>query len=134
MLIFFFFQAEDGIRDATVTGVQTCALPISPLAQSPAPGASGVPLNTTVTATFSKPMNAARSEERRVGKECRSRWAPDQEKKKQKKAVRRRIKRINSRDSVPRAACVDQHREGLLLLQAPLFLVVEVGQSALNLC
>src|SRR5207245_3072844 len=26
---FFFFQAEDGIRDATVTGVQTCALPIS---------------------------------------------------------------------------------------------------------
>src|SRR6266542_907833 len=27
---FFFFQAEDGIRDATVTGVQTCALPISP--------------------------------------------------------------------------------------------------------
>src|SRR5208282_6644239 len=29
--VFFFFQAEDGIRDATVTGVQTCALPISVL-------------------------------------------------------------------------------------------------------
>src|SRR5207245_7202779 len=29
VLCFFFFQAEDGIRDATVTGVQTCALPIS---------------------------------------------------------------------------------------------------------
>src|SRR5437867_6600108 len=28
-VIFFFFQAEDGIRDRTVTGVQTCALPIS---------------------------------------------------------------------------------------------------------
>src|SRR2546430_6861615 len=28
---FFFFQAEDGIRDLTVTGVQTCALPISSL-------------------------------------------------------------------------------------------------------
>src|SRR6266542_2336851 len=28
MIFFFFFQAEDGIRDATVTGVQTCALPI----------------------------------------------------------------------------------------------------------
>src|SRR6266567_5038694 len=28
MFIFFFFQAEDGIRDLTVTGVQTCALPI----------------------------------------------------------------------------------------------------------
>src|SRR6266542_4896648 len=27
--LFFFFQAEDGIRDATVTGVRTCALPIS---------------------------------------------------------------------------------------------------------
>src|SRR5256885_8314999 len=29
MLLFFFFQAEDGIRDYKVTGVQTCALPIS---------------------------------------------------------------------------------------------------------
>src|SRR2546430_11495616 len=28
-MVFFFFQAEDGIRDLTVTGVQTCALPIS---------------------------------------------------------------------------------------------------------
>src|SRR5258708_38395911 len=28
--MFFFFQAEDGIRDDLVTGVQTCALPISP--------------------------------------------------------------------------------------------------------
>src|SRR6267378_6497325 len=30
MIFFFFFQAEDGIRDLYVTGVQTCALPISP--------------------------------------------------------------------------------------------------------
>src|SRR2546423_8867735 len=30
-VIFFFFQAEDGIRDKLVTGVQTCALPISRL-------------------------------------------------------------------------------------------------------
>src|SRR3989440_6102034 len=29
-VFFFFFQAEDGIRDLIVTGVQTCALPISP--------------------------------------------------------------------------------------------------------
>src|SRR2546429_9699908 len=29
MVFFFFFQAEDGIRDVAVTGVQTCALPIS---------------------------------------------------------------------------------------------------------
>src|SRR5437016_3953058 len=32
---FFFFQAEDGIRDWSVTGVQTCALPISPTTSSP---------------------------------------------------------------------------------------------------
>src|SRR5256886_12289307 len=32
LLRFLFFQAEDGIRDLTVTGVQTCALPIFPLA------------------------------------------------------------------------------------------------------
>src|SRR6266545_8062008 len=31
--IFFFFQAEDGIRDKLVTGIQTCALPILPEAQ-----------------------------------------------------------------------------------------------------
>src|SRR5256886_2106684 len=35
----FFFQAEDGIRDLTVTGVQTCALPISAAAARPDPGA-----------------------------------------------------------------------------------------------
>src|SRR5947209_9461424 len=36
-VLFFFFQAEDGIRDIGVTGVQTCALPISDLAASLAP-------------------------------------------------------------------------------------------------
>src|SRR5215813_4809244 len=34
VVVFFFFQAEDGIRDADVTGVQTCALPISVWARS----------------------------------------------------------------------------------------------------
>src|SRR5689334_24471439 len=38
LYIFFFFQAEDGIRDGTVTGVQTCALPIS---NANGPGSSG---------------------------------------------------------------------------------------------
>src|SRR5437762_8321937 len=32
---FFFFQAEDGIRDTSVTGVQTCALPILPVEVQP---------------------------------------------------------------------------------------------------
>src|SRR6266849_7843487 len=33
-ILFFFFQAEDGIRDPLVTGVQTCALPISSRARA----------------------------------------------------------------------------------------------------
>src|SRR2546427_2558604 len=41
-VLFFFFQAEDGIRDLTVTGVQTCALPISQVATSLAPSNSGL--------------------------------------------------------------------------------------------
>src|SRR5690625_260323 len=40
LVFFFFFQAEDGIRDGHVTGVQTCALPISPPAE-PLGGAGG---------------------------------------------------------------------------------------------
>src|SRR3712207_8009676 len=91
----FFFQAEDGIRDIGVTGVQTCALPIS------ATGAmlvdcyreAGVP-EGAVRLLIGGPEqgralagqegidgllftgSARRSEERRVGKECRSRWSP----------------------------------------------------------
>src|SRR5207237_1628346 len=38
--VVFFFQAEDGIRDSSVTGVQTCALPISRATSSPAKGSS----------------------------------------------------------------------------------------------
>src|SRR2546429_2561970 len=41
VLFFFFFQAEDGIRDVAVTGVQTCALPI--YARQPRPGIPGGP-------------------------------------------------------------------------------------------
>src|SRR5439155_11254370 len=71
----FFFQAEDGIRDGHVTGVQTCALPIFSFSCSVFSGVNTarsavVPLGTFV------PLNIRRSEERRVGKECRSRWSP----------------------------------------------------------
>src|SRR5437763_6444068 len=38
---FFFFQAEDGIRDTSVTGVQTCALPILRVRQAPLDAAIG---------------------------------------------------------------------------------------------
>src|SRR5207245_4318862 len=72
----FFFQAEDGIRDATVTGVQTCALPISAAALSRRAllGATRPPppaLDATGRAAAPAPRaRGARSEERRVGKEC----------------------------------------------------------------
>src|SRR3712207_8742183 len=95
-LIFFFFQAEDGIRDIGVTGVQTCALPISTGWAREAPGRStaaarpggatpgGTPMTSTdnhVVAQAVHDLGSAlwfggRSEERRVGKECRSRWSP----------------------------------------------------------
>src|SRR5688572_31491780 len=69
---FFFFQAEDGIRDLTVTGVQTCALPISRMNRS------RPPMSTLMTVPLVNPCCrcCGRSEERRVGKECRSRWSP----------------------------------------------------------
>src|SRR6266853_3173780 len=47
MLFFFFFQAEDGIRDLTVTGVQTCTLPISATAT---PAAYRVPEESSASA------------------------------------------------------------------------------------
>src|SRR3712207_7997027 len=87
----FFFQAEDGIRDIGVTGVQTCALPISgaALAQGdwllflhadtrPAPGWSAAARAFMAASGCAGRAAhfAFRSEERRVGKECRSRWSP----------------------------------------------------------
>src|SRR5690606_40985226 len=95
----FFFQAEDGIRDFHVTGVQTCALPIYAIAgtvlpclRRPAyrqalrvhrlPGrlralrtpSSPIPLRC-VRIPGGEAARCARSEERRVGKEGRSRAA-----------------------------------------------------------
>src|SRR2546430_7643592 len=90
----FFFQAEDGIRDLTVTGVQTCALPIffrsssvcwfhslkgmywvlNPLSSRKSESACS---NSSESMPKSSPVKREyRSEERRVGKECRSRWSP----------------------------------------------------------
>src|SRR2546430_6394825 len=95
MYSFFFFQAEDGIRDLTVTGVQTCALPISKtedpesdLSQRLTPFLDQLDLSRGVRSSShphpSPPwifrrlwsVITKRSEERRVGKECRSRWSP----------------------------------------------------------
>src|SRR5687767_15416778 len=82
---FFFFQAEDGIRDKLVTGVQTCALPISALITAPCSvsrasmNAANPSWTVSVVAAWRAALPLAiffRSEERRVGKECRSRWSP----------------------------------------------------------
>src|SRR5687767_15245687 len=96
---FFFFQAEDGIRDKLVTGVQTCALPIlgremiraGPLRPRPpvderpgvgrvlqdrADGGDGRAAPDDIAEGIAP--RDERSEERRVGKECRSRWSPYQ--------------------------------------------------------
>src|SRR5688572_32449793 len=92
----FFFQAEDGIRDLTVTGVQTCALPISdvPLEErarqqgedgegehrpeggdGAAEGTAGLREQVPREQEPRPGEGDERSEERRVGKECRSRWS-----------------------------------------------------------
>src|SRR5439155_18781300 len=101
----FFFQAEDGIRDGHVTGVQTCALPISAARYESkafpwiriellfdAPPSLTAPMLTGFVAPFlffppsivrlsrfaSRTAGAAmRSEERRVGKEGRVRLVSD---------------------------------------------------------
>src|SRR5438876_9108601 len=108
MLFFFFFQAEDGIRDGRVTGVQTCALPISAkihllvvavvlgrviAADVPVAEAQHVADRVQLLIDdrirhgeeIGERLIVNRSEERRVGKECRSRWAGYREKKKKRK-------------------------------------------------
>src|SRR5205823_11174629 len=73
---FFFFQAEDGIRDKLVTGVQTCALPISKINSPILRAFSIYPFSIKSRVAIAEAMHTGRSEERRVGKECRSRWSP----------------------------------------------------------
>src|SRR2546425_5969505 len=83
-IFFFFFQAEDGIRDKLVTGVQTCALPIWMTLVSFHSYQRGKHKRScaskfqTVRLTLTGAVCSVwtRSEERRVGKECRSRWSP----------------------------------------------------------
>src|SRR5205085_6650283 len=89
-VFFFFFQAEDGIRDLTVTGVQTCALPICAVvgdgyqriaklieARGYVPESMSRRIGPT-TLREAACLVFPRSEERRVGKEWRSRWAAEQ--------------------------------------------------------
>src|SRR5258708_32060157 len=110
-LFFFFFQAEDGIRDDLVTGVQTCALPILCSFFAAVRFSISIARSKSALATIEgrekmdstsqwqalkvalqreaedifysagevvvvESSGISRSEERRVGKECRSRWSP----------------------------------------------------------
>src|SRR5699024_12020654 len=90
--LFFFFQAEDGIRDRNVTGVQTCALPISINDICAPQQLAHLFKYDTIHGTFDgdvsaddkalyingKQINVYRSEERRVGKEYRCRGETEQ--------------------------------------------------------
>src|SRR5437773_10731036 len=92
----FFFHAEDGIRDRDVTGVQTCALPILTQTGQRGPQSPIAPVSDSRSRTLSsahepgprcrpltRPMmcTSNRSEERRVGKEGRTRRTTQQYKK-----------------------------------------------------
>src|SRR5207247_5570945 len=86
---FFFFQAEDGIRDPLVTGVQTCALPILNARRRVSPSdvtrlrafiRDAVYADDKIMeyiVRLGRATRAPRSEERRVGKECGWRGGPD---------------------------------------------------------
>src|SRR5437870_10475540 len=89
----FFFQAEDGIRAGHVTGVQTCALPICFHRPEDLPEPGALVLGEAARDSRQLLLRCEhhvapghgdlrgqenRSEERRVGKECRSRWSTDQ--------------------------------------------------------
>src|SRR6266511_5615298 len=94
ILFFLFFQAEDCIRYFHVTGVQTCALPI---VHGP-----GLELPRDLAPRGGVAADHERSEERRVGKECRSRWSPDHyKKKKQKKQERHAVHPVADRAESP---------------------------------
>src|SRR5699024_11720131 len=92
---YFFFQAEDGIRYRSVTGVQTCALPIS-LLEKLTPslaiatllkrdnGVSSTVLSASLTTNRWPVTPTNRSEERRVGKERRSRSSTERTKQEQR--------------------------------------------------
>src|SRR5690625_7468089 len=86
MLGFFFFQAEDGIRDGHVTGVQTCALPIFSCSRVMIVTESRKRPSSLAAGLSCSPgpfhQETRRSEERRVGKECRARRERDVYKKK----------------------------------------------------
>src|SRR2546425_12904687 len=110
-IFFFFFQAEDGIRDKLVTGVQTCALPICVRRRE-----AGVDALVVVQgksdllqgilalqprrrlADFLHRRQQQRSEERRVGEEGRSRWSPDHLKKKKEKVDRSKTVSMSEED------------------------------------
>src|SRR5437763_15070865 len=90
---FFFFQAEDGIRDTSVTGVQTCALPIYFSLDVGNEKFTIAGQFRSSSDGFGNPEIGRAS----CGKECRSRWGTCHEKEKEgKKRGGRRRETVNS--------------------------------------
>src|SRR5690625_6989000 len=89
-ILMFFFQAEDGIRDGHVTGVQTCALPISGPLEVAVPAdrlradlSVAIQLHLRGQEVLGTGADGVRrSEERRVGKESGRGWPPNRWEKK----------------------------------------------------
>src|SRR5688500_7616711 len=105
--LFFFFQAEDGIRDYKVTGVQTCALPIlrTPWSAKACASEPSVPRLAATAASIGAATFALRSEERRVGKEGRARWS------RELKSERKQGEARRARECMYYAAKADEGRE-----------------------
>src|SRR5215471_20992403 len=82
-VFFFFFSSRRRHTRSLRDGVQTCALPIFTARRSPRAN----PARSPRTRAWSRLISARRSEERRVGKECSSRWAPYHYKKKRERSA-----------------------------------------------
>src|SRR5437588_12413181 len=107
----FFFQAEDGIRYHCVTGVQTCALPISLIYAIGAGITAAAGTRLALQWILVKGFKVDRSEERRVGKECRCRRSPYHQKEEKREGRRQSetaLERANRRLVEPTGS--DQQR------------------------
>src|SRR3989449_3640825 len=122
LIFFFFFQAEDGIRDVAVTGVQTCALPISISLANP----SGSALATLERLAPAKGESAL-ALSLRIGEVLASEGVPPRF----CRAFRRTLDRLTDRLPAPRSR-VDRHALALTALTRVLFLYFIQSKGWLN--
>src|SRR5699024_11393748 len=108
----FSFQAGDGIRDRDVTGVQTCALPISSRRSETKRSRKTSNWRATGSLTMPTSTNRYRSEERRVGKEGRSRGGAGRQRKQRDSPRRAAGKSTDRRSSATGRAAARQENAG----------------------